>query len=415
MTATCPPGDVRPIDPTDQQTSERAADPEADARDAERLRQILDGAVEHAIIEMDLDRRVRGWNQGAERLFGFDAQAMLGQLADLIFTPEDRAAEAPASEALEALHAGRAEDARYHMRGDGTRFWASGVMTPMRDADGAPVGLLKIVRDQSSIRVAEEALLRALELARQSDEARARMMAAAGHDLRHPLQVISMALELLRPRLKSADERGVRLLGLAQKASEQLLTDLCALAEASARSEVSATLTEFPISNVLSLIGPRWRHHARAKGLRLRVRSLGALVRSDPVMLTTIVGNLVGNAIKYTGQGGVLVGCRLRRSSVYLDVIDTGIGLAPEVRERLFEEFSQLDPASEGMGLGLSIVRRTAAVLGHSVQVHSEPGHGSRFTIEMPRVLADATQTEATLVPGRGDGFRAGTLSVRRV
>ncbi len=367
-------------------------DASADARDAARLRQIMDGAVEHAIIEMHLDRRVRGWNAGAERLFGLSAEAALGRSADVIFTPQDRAAQVPVREVERALRTGRAEDALYHLRGDGSQFWAGSVTTLLRDGNGEPDGLLKIVRDQSGMRAAEEALVRALEVARCSDEARGRLMAVAGHDLRQPLQVISMVLELLRPSLRAADKRGARLLGLAQEACGQLLTELCALAEASAQSESSANLTAFPISNVLSQISPRWRHHARAKGLRLRVQSSRALVRSDPVMLTTIIGNLVGNAIKYTGQGSVLVGCRVRGGCVFLDVIDTGIGLTPEVQERIFDAFSQLDNASEGMGLGLSIVRRTAAVLGHPVQVQSEPGRGSRFTIEMPRVVETETK-----------------------
>lgn len=361
---------------------------DGDVSDADRLRQILDGAIEHAIIEMDLDRHVRGWNVGAEHLYGQSARAMLGQSADVIFTPEDRAADVPSREAARALSTGSAQDARYHVRADGSLFWASDVLTPMRDAHGVPVGLLKIVRGQSGIRLAEEALVRALDAARRSDEARARLLAVAGHDLRQPLQVISMVLELLRPSLKPADVRGVRLLGIAQEACGQMLTDLGALAEASAQSAMSANLTVFPIADVLSQIAPRWRHHARAKGLRLRVQSSRALVRSDPVMLATILGNLVGNAIKYTRQGGVLVGCRVRGTSVFLDVIDTGIGLAPDEQVRIFDAFSQLDPANDGMGLGLSIVRRTAAVLDHPVQVQSEPGRGSRFTVEMPRVRA---------------------------
>ncbi|MCJ2049465.1 sensor histidine kinase [Methylobacterium sp. J-070] len=363
-------------------------DASADARDAARLRQIMDGAVEHAIIEMDLDRRVRGWNAGAERLFGLSAEAALGQSADVIFTAEDRATLVSAREAAQVLRTGRAEGTLYYLRGDGSQFWASSVTTPLRDADGVPDGLLKIVRDQSGMRAAEEALVRALEVARRSDEARSRLMAVAGHDLRQPLQVISMVLDLLRPSLKATDGRSTRLLGLAQEACGQLLADLCALAEASTRSEASANMTAFPIADVLSRISPRWHHHAKAKGLRLRVQSSRALVRSDPVMLTTIIGNLVGNAIKYTGQGSVLVGCRVRGSSVFLDVIDTGIGLAPEVQERIFDAFSQIDTGSDGMGLGLSIVRRTAAVLGHPVQVQSEPGRGSRFTVEMPRVCS---------------------------
>lgn len=88
----------------------------------------------------------------------------------------------------------------------------------------------------------------------------------------------------------------------------------------------------------------------------------------------------------------MLIGCRVRAASVRLDVIDTGIGLAPAVQNRIFDDFSQLDPGIDGMGLGLSIVRRTAAVLGHPVQVQSEPGRGSRFTVEMARGWASEVQ-----------------------
>ena len=107
-------------------------DASADARDAARLRQIMDGAVEHAIIEMDLDRRVRGWNAGAERLFGLSAAAALGQSADVIFTAEDRATLVSAREAAQVLRTGRAEGTLYYLRGDGSQFWASSVTTPLR-------------------------------------------------------------------------------------------------------------------------------------------------------------------------------------------------------------------------------------------------------------------------------------------
>ena len=202
-------------------TSAHTIAPGADAHDAGRLRQILDGAVEHAIVEMDLDRRVHGWNAGAEHLFGLSPDDALGQPADVIFTAEDRAAGVPAGEAEQALRLGRAEDTRYHVRGDGSRFWAGGVMTPLRGSDGQPDGLLKIVRDLSSMRAAEEALVRAFDVACRSDEARARLMAVAGHDLRQPMQVISMVLELLQPRLKTADARGARLLSQALEACGQ--------------------------------------------------------------------------------------------------------------------------------------------------------------------------------------------------
>ena len=353
-------------------------------RDAERLRQILQGAVDHAIIEMDLDRTVRGWNAGAERLFGWTCDEVLGRPADILFPFEDRARGQPEREARQAVSEGRAEDTRWHVRKGENRFWASGSMSVLRDRAGEPEGLLKIVRDHSTARQAEEALLGALDAANRSNEARARVMAVAGHDLRQPLQVAAMALERLRPKVE--DEKGAKHLGLALDALSRLGNDLERLATAATSDAgFGPVLTSFPVGAVLAQIAPTWRHHARAKGLRLRVVPSSATVRSDPAMLLTIVGNLVGNAIKYTERGGVVVGCRRDGTGhAALTVADTGVGIDPAMRNAVFDPGRQLDPTRDGLGLGLAIVRRTAAVLGHPVHVASEPGRGSRFSVVLP-------------------------------
>jgi PAS domain S-box-containing protein len=123
---------------------------------------ILDSAADYAIFTTDLDRRVVSWNAGAERLLGWAAEEMVGQTADIIFTPEDRARGEPEREASGALAEGRAEDERWHLRQDGSRFWGSGLVRPLRDraADpGAPpLGLLKVMRDRTDRKRAEEAL-----------------------------------------------------------------------------------------------------------------------------------------------------------------------------------------------------------------------------------------------------------------
>ncbi len=128
----------------------------------ERLRLILASATDYAIIGMDLDRRVTSWNEGAARLLGWTAEEIVGRSADLIFTPEDREAGAPVREAEGALRDGRAANEPWHVRNDGTRFWANGLMLPLRDPDAdrdaPPDGLLKIMRDETGRRRAEDAL-----------------------------------------------------------------------------------------------------------------------------------------------------------------------------------------------------------------------------------------------------------------
>jgi PAS domain S-box-containing protein len=347
---------------------------------------LLEGAVEHAIIEMDLDRAILGWNPGAERLFGWMADEVLGQSADVIFPSEDIAAGAPQLEARRALNERPAQDTRYYVRKDGARFWATGVLSPLRDRDGQPDGLLKIVRDQSAVRASEETLIRALDAATESSEARSRLLAVAGHDLRQPLQVVSMVLDRLGPKL--TDKKDRRYLEHARDALGRLTGDLERLAQASAAdSAIRPSLMDFPIREVLARIASTWRHHAEAKGLALRVMSCRYNVRSDPAMLTTIIGNFVGNAIKYTDKGGVVVGCRRRsKDRLAIEVVDTGVGIDPAVQQYLFDDRFRIDTSIEGLGLGLPIVRRTAAVLGHALSVASAPGRGSRFSVEVPLV-----------------------------
>jgi PAS domain S-box-containing protein len=126
----------------------------------EWLHLILDSAADYAIFSTDLERRVVSWNAGAERLLGWAEEEIIGRTADAIFTPEDRAAGVPEREAMKALAEGRAENERWHLRRDGTRFWASGLAMPLRDpGDGPgapPRGLLAVMRDQTERRLAEE-------------------------------------------------------------------------------------------------------------------------------------------------------------------------------------------------------------------------------------------------------------------
>jgi PAS domain S-box-containing protein len=148
------------------ETTERVRARQALQESEAHTRQVLDSATDYAIFAMDLERRVTSWNEGARRILGWAAEEMHGQPADRIFTPEDLAANAPATEAAIALKDGRAPDERWHVRKSGDRFWASGELTPLKAASGNPVGFLKILRDGTEQRRSEEAL-RASEAARQ--------------------------------------------------------------------------------------------------------------------------------------------------------------------------------------------------------------------------------------------------------
>ena len=210
------------------------------------------------------------------------------------------------------------------------------------------------------------------------------LMAATGHDLRQPLQVISLALSLLE-RTSGVPFMAAPL-KLTREAIAQLAAGLDHLAFASSLVPGSdaPTITTFPVAEVFHLLESMWRYPASRKGLRLRIVDSSAHVASDLSMLTSIVGNLVGNAIKYTRKGGVLVGCRRNGDRLSIQVVDSGIGIGGGQIGAIFVPFHQEDPEAAGLGLGLAIVQRSAELLGHRVWAKSVVGRGSVFSVEVP-------------------------------
>lgn len=228
-------------------------------------------------------------------------------------------------------------------------------------------------------------LCRDLALARTTAAHRSRVMAVAGHDLKQPLQIISRALERLAPHATEASDRM-----WADAASNQIarlasgLTDL-ARASHQAEDDIVGAVRPFSISSVMNAVEQAWWLEAAATGIDLRFAHCSAIVSSDRRSLETILGNLVGNAIKYSGPGKkVLVGCRIAGSDVRLQVLDQGCGIAVEDCQRIFLPFEQVDLGAEGLGLGLHLVRSLCEALGHILSLQSRPGHGSSFTITMP-------------------------------
>jgi signal transduction histidine kinase len=230
---------------------------------------------------------------------------------------------------------------------------------------------------------------------REATRAKNRLLAAAGHDLKQPLQVVLGALDQMLAA-KTAEERE-RYFEKGERSVHRLVSALDSLLVAS-RLElggVQPVTDTFSIGPVIDSLNDSFADQARARGLRLTFLPSSLLVRTDPDLLLTILSNLISNAIKYTEKGGVLVGCRRRAGVVSIEVVDTGIGIPPDQVDRIFEEFQQVDDRHDGFGLGLSIVKRTAEILGLTIGVYSRLGHGSRFTIEIPLAAKQADRPRA--------------------
>ena len=234
------------------------------------------------------------------------------------------------------------------------------------------------------------------ERAEQADRAKSRFLAAASHDLRQPIHALGMFLAALQERRLDAESaRLVEEMSGSAKSIDGLFSSLLDIS----RLDADVVHANFRIGRVQQLIDRVMRDfklEAEKKGLTLKTANCSAWVRTDPVLLETVLRNLVSNAVRYTERGSVLIGCR-RGARLRIDVLDTGRGIASEEIDRIFEEFYQAGDRErdrkEGLGLGLAIVKRLASLLDAEVEVASTPGKGSRFSLYVP--LAGATPTLA--------------------
>nr|HET7858093.1 ATP-binding protein [Caldimonas sp.] len=267
----------------------------------------------------------------------------------------------------------------------------------------AALGAVETIAFDLEQRVAERTA--ELELA---NAAKTRFLAAASHDLRQPVLSISLLTDLLREQ-PAAPATGtlLRRIGDSVHALNGLLKGLLDLSRFDSGA-VRARNERVALRPLVDAVVGDEQAHAQDKRIGLRVRVANWAVFSDPLLLEQIVRNLVGNAVRYTERGGVLVAARRRGSDrIRLEVWDTGPGIAAESQAVVFEEFVQLDnPARErsrGLGLGLSLVRRAAAVLGAPVTLRSRPGRGSCFAVELP--IAGVVEAARPAPGARGDGL----------
>lgn len=245
-----------------------------------------------------------------------------------------------------------------------------------------------------SLRIAHEnrLLARALEQrtleAEQANLDKSRFIAAASHDLRQPVHALGLLLDALQeqslgPRAAHTAQRMASALG----SLESLFTGLLDISRIDS-GEVTPKRTSFPLGPVLSALVDEYKVLAQAKGIRIQFRATDLWAHSDPMLLERVLRNLIANAVRYTMNGGVLIGCRWRSALVRIEVWDSGIGIAPTHKEAVFAEYFQVsEPAhgrERGLGLGLAIVRRLCLLLDHPVEVQSRPGRGSVFRVSVP-------------------------------
>jgi signal transduction histidine kinase len=256
----------------------------------------------------------------------------------------------------------------------------------------------ELLADALAARFENEDLARKLasqvELVEEANREKSRFFASASHDLRQPLHAITLFTSVLqRSALPERDGQTVARLSHSVRMLGESLDTMLDVSRLDAGA-VQPRTQAMPVHELFLSLHNTFSARAQEKGLQLRVRAPGGLVvMSDPLLLERLLGNLVDNAIKYTQAGGVVVAARPGEprglaGQVVIEIVDTGVGIAPRYQRLVFDEFYQVDnpqrDRARGLGIGLSIVRRLSELLDHPVTLQSRPGRGTRFGVRVP-------------------------------
>lgn len=219
----------------------------------------------------------------------------------------------------------------------------------------------------------------------RANDAKSRFLAAASHDLRQPLSALKLYTGVLREKVEPGEQMLLVEMDECVASLSDLLSKLLDLSKLDAGAVVPQ-ISSFNVTELFEKLHAAYAPDAGLKGLSLRWGPSGLTARTDPVLFQRIVGNLVSNAIEYSERGGVLIACRRRGGKRWIEVWDTGVGIPQDKIGEVFEEFKQLENGARGhgSGLGLTIVAKTADLLGLQLRVQSRVARGSMFAIELP-------------------------------
>lgn len=359
-----------------------------------RYRQLIEAVTDYAIYSLDRNGHITSWNPGAERIKQYKPDEVLGKHFSMFYTPEDRERRMPEYVLHTAATAGHFEGEGWRVRKDGTRFWSSVAVTPVRDEEGAILGFSKVTRDITDRKElldrirqhADELELRIAEREQTNAELEA-FSYSVSHDLRAPLRAITGFADAIREeygdRLDATAHEYLQhvldgaarmnrlvedLLNYSRLSRLELLTDNVSVVRATAAALKSVGKTDGTVSVNVPLNAQLCAHEAT---------------------LVQVLYNLINNALKFR-RPNVAPEVKISYSAAgkfgRINVSDNGIGIAPQHRERIFQVFERLHGTEEfpGTGIGLAIVKRSIERMGGGLGLESELGRGSTFWIELP-------------------------------
>ena len=356
----------------------------------ERLRLIIDGVKDYGIFALDTQGYVTSWNAGAERIKGYTEQEIIGQHFSVFYLTQE-CPQHPEMALREAMRDGHYMEEAWRCRKDGSRFWASVVITAQYDSSGALRSFSKITRDITDRRAAEIALRTAREEAERASRAKSEFLSRMSHELRTPLNSILGFAQLLDMDSLPGQKTQI---GHILRAGQHLLTlinevlDIAKIEAGRLPLNIEPVPLAIALQEALTLVSPM------AADAGIHLESLPTLaadsgIVADRQRLTQVLLNLLSNAIKYNRpEGQVSIEVKVNQQRTAVSVCDTGKGIAADRLDQLFKPFERLEtnPNVEGSGLGLALSKSLLEMMNGSLTVQSQPGAGSRFTLELPFV-----------------------------
>jgi len=399
-----------------------------------RLQAVLDAATQMSVIATDVHGLIDVFNTGAERMLGYTAEEMVDRQTPAIIHLESEVQKRGEEMSrqfgrtiqgfdvfVEYARQGKHEEREWtYVRKDGSRLTVNLVVTARRDRSDHIVGFLGIATDISARKKAEEAMRKAKEAAEAASQAKSDFLANMSHEIRTPLNAVIGMTELVRDTELTATQR--EYLGMVQESGESLLAVINDILDFSKIEAGKLSLEEVPF-NLREVLGDTMKSLAlRAHRKRLELACHVApdvpfAVEGDPHRLRQIVINLVGNAIKFTEAGEVVLDVAVQQQAngnlmLHFRVQDTGIGIPEDKLDTIFEAFEQADTSTTrrygGTGLGLAIVSRLVELMEGNIWVESEVHRGSvfHFTARYRRTSAENVATATTIHPPILQGLR---------
>ena len=348
----------------------------------QRIAAIID-CSDDAILSVKINGAIDSWNEGAERLFGYQAREIIGRPAAVLLPP---------GQAEEAMLYPSTKLDTLRLTKDGRQVNVSVVASAIRDPAGRLISVSHIVRDITARKRVEEALRRTMDELREADRKKDEYLAILAHELRNPMSTISAAASLLgQMELPAQAEKARAALQRQTKQLGRLVEDLLDLSRLS-RGKITLEKENVDLRDLLGhaaeILEPDIRNSGHVLTLQLPEESL--ITDADPLRLQQIFTNLLSNAARYTDRGGEIAVVAQRAGDLaIITVKDTGIGVERDLQQKIFEPFFQIAPGihrpRSGLGLGLTLVKSLTELHGGTVSVHSEgTGKGSMFTVSLP-------------------------------